>query len=76
MYLNEPDGIIDHVMVFHAGVSEEACGGVLGEDAIWSHSWDLGVVATLPGTTAKVDYWGGLLGTYRYTIEPEDDATG
>lgn len=30
MYLNEPDGIIDHVMVFHAGVGEEAGGGVHG----------------------------------------------
>lgn len=28
---NEPDGIIDHLMVIHAGVGEEAGGGALGE---------------------------------------------
>ena len=34
---NEPNGIIDHVMVFHSSIGEEAGGGVLGTDAIWSH---------------------------------------
>jgi immune inhibitor A len=33
----EPDGLIDHLMVIHVGVGEEAGGGSLGGDAIWSH---------------------------------------
>lgn len=32
---NEPDGIIDCVVLIHAGVGEEFGGGSLGEDAIW-----------------------------------------
>ncbi len=72
----EPDGLIDHIMIFHAGVGEEAGGGALGSAAIWSHRWNLGGVATLPGTSAEVDYWDGMMGAYDYTIQPEDAATG
>ncbi|MGR5908896.1 immune inhibitor A domain-containing protein [Bacillus paranthracis] len=39
---NEPDGIIDHLMVVHAGVGQEAGGGKLKDDAIWSHRSKLG----------------------------------
>ncbi len=74
--LREPDGIIDHLMIMHAGVGEEAGGGALGTDAIWSHRWNLGGVATIPGTTAQVGYWNGMMGAYDYTIQPEDAATG
>ncbi|WP_284217275.1 immune inhibitor A domain-containing protein, partial [Klebsiella pneumoniae] len=35
----EPDGYIDHFQAIHAGEGEEAGGGVLGDDAIWSHRW-------------------------------------
>lgn len=35
--LNEPDGYLDHVMIVHAGVGQEAGGGAQGDDAIWSH---------------------------------------
>lgn len=73
---NEPDGIIDYLMVIHAGVGQEAGGGRLGSDAIWSHSWDLGGIYKIPGTSTNVPYWGGSLGAYHYTIEPEDGATG
>ncbi len=38
----EPDGIIDHLMVVHAGVGQEAGGGKLKDDAIWSHRSKLG----------------------------------
>ncbi|WML46326.1 immune inhibitor A domain-containing protein [Neobacillus sp. PS3-40] len=72
----EPDGLIDHVMVIHSGVGEEAGGGQIGPDAIWSHSWDLGGVATIPNTQTDVPYWGGLLGGFAYTVEPEDGAAG
>jgi immune inhibitor A len=72
----EPDGLIDHVMVLHSGVGEEAGGGQIGDDAIWSHSWDLGGVATIPNTQTDIPYWGGVLGAFNYTVEPEDGAAG
>lgn len=73
---NEPDGLVDHLMVIHAGTGQEAGGGKLGDDAIWSHRWNLGRVFAVPNTTAKVDYWGGKMGAFDYTIEPEDGAAG
>ncbi|OAT84708.1 protease [Bacillus sp. MKU004] len=72
----EPDGLVDHLMVIHSGVGEEAGGGSLGSDAIWSHRWNLGGVTALPGTEATVPYWGGAMAAYDYTIEPEDGAVG
>ncbi|WP_425383199.1 immune inhibitor A domain-containing protein [Rossellomorea oryzaecorticis] len=72
----EPDGLVDHLMVIHSGVGEEAGGGSLGSDAIWSHRWNLGGVFKLPGTNATVPYWGGAMAAYDYTIEPEDGAVG
>ncbi|UOQ45761.1 immune inhibitor A [Halobacillus salinarum] len=79
--LAEPDGIIDHLMVIHSGVGEEAGGGSLGADAIWSHRWSLafeddGTPATIPGSETDVPYWGGQLAAIDYTIEPEDGAAG
>jgi len=73
---NEPDGLVDHLMVLHAGVGQEAGGGALGDDAIWSHRWVLNGVYAVPGTQAKVDYWGGKMAAFDYTIEPEDGAVG
>jgi immune inhibitor A len=72
----EPDGLVDHLMIIHSGAGEEAGGGSLGENAIWSHRWNLGGVFVIPGTYAKVPYWGGGIGVFDYTIEPEDGATG
>ncbi|MFQ3544927.1 immune inhibitor A [Halobacillus rhizosphaerae] len=79
--LAEPDGIIDHLMVIHSGVGEEAGGGSLGADAIWSHRWSLafqsdGSPFTVPGSEATVPYWGGQIAAIDYTIEPEDGAAG
>ena len=74
--VREPDGLIDHLMIVHSSVGEEAGGGALGGDAIWSHRSNLGSVATLPGTSAGVPYWGGLMGAYDYTIQPADGAAG
>ena len=75
---NEPDGLVDHLMVLHAGVGQEAGGGKLGDNAIWSHRWVLNGVYRVPGTagTAQVPYWGGSMAAYDYTIEPEDGAVG
>ncbi|WP_444926711.1 immune inhibitor A domain-containing protein [Microbulbifer sp. TRSA002] len=72
----EADGLVDHIMIFHSSVGEEAGGGQLGEDAIWSHRWNLGSVYSLEGTTAEVDYWGGTMAAYDYTIQPADAAAG
>lgn len=71
----EPDGLVDHIMIFHSSVGEEAGGGQLGEDAIWAHRWNLGGV--YPTTTpTDVPYWGGVMGAYDYTIAPIDAAVG
>jgi immune inhibitor A len=74
----EPDGLVDHLMVIHSGVGEEAGGGSLGDDAIWSHRWNLGGIFPIAGSPApEVDYWGvGTMYAYDYTIEPEDGAVG
>ncbi|GLX79716.1 immune inhibitor A [Thalassotalea insulae] len=72
----EPDGLVDHVMVFHSSVGEEAGGGQLGEDAIWAHRWNLGGVFAVPGTSTPVPYWGGAMGAYDYTVQPADSAVG
>ena len=36
---DEPDGYIDRFQIVHSGEGEETGGGLLGADAIWSHSW-------------------------------------
>lgn len=75
--LNEPDGLVDHLMVLHSGVGQEAGGGKLGDDAIWSHRWTVGNAPyRVPGTTAAVPYWGGQMAAFDYTVEPEDGAVG
>ncbi|WP_422392733.1 immune inhibitor A domain-containing protein [Mesobacillus harenae] len=74
---NEPDGLIDHLMVIHAGVGEEAGGGSLGGDAIWSHRSKLGSgPVAVPNAHSESDRWGGVLGAWDYTIMPEDGAAG
>ncbi|MGL5026871.1 MAG: immune inhibitor A domain-containing protein, partial [Shewanella oncorhynchi] len=50
---DEPDGIIDHVMIFHSSVGEEVGGGKLGSSAIWSHRYYVDQATNgyaLPGT--------------------------
>ncbi|MCU7556234.1 immune inhibitor A [Macrococcus capreoli] len=78
---NEKDGIVDHVMIIHASPGEDAGGGRLGSDAIWSHRWSLdfdekGEPYTIPGTKSGLDKFGGKLAVIDYTIQPEDGAAG
>ncbi len=74
---NEPDGLIDHLMVFHASIGEEMGGGVLGADAIWAHRWNLSSPFVLEGTTSSLpDRWNGQYAAYDYTIQPIDAAAG
>lgn len=35
------DGIVDHLMVIHAGVDNSAGGGEYGNFQLWAHSWDV-----------------------------------
>ncbi len=69
--VDEPDGDIDHVMLFHSSIGEEAGGGVLGVDAIWSHRFFVYTGGepgyTIPGTGKKV---------FGYTVQPIDAAAG
>ena len=76
---HEADGYIDHFGLVHAGEGEEAGGGSLGGDVIWSHRWyanfndDEGPADcklggyNLPGT----GLWVG-----DYTIQPENGGVG
>lgn len=73
----EPDGVIDHLMVFHSSVGEEAGGGVLGADAIWSHRFNLGQYHVLEGTKSNVPgRFNGQFAAFDYTIQPIDAAAG
>jgi immune inhibitor A len=73
----EADGVIDHLMIIHAGVGEEAGGGSLAGDAIWSHRWNLGGYTLVPGEVSDSNNFGGnRLTALDYTIEPEDGAAG
>ena len=64
----EPDGIVDHVMVFHSSIGEEAGGGTLGADAIWSHRFFVGNdPVSIPGSDIKL---------FGYTITPIDARVG
>jgi immune inhibitor A len=65
------DGIIDHVMIFHSSIGEEAGGGTLGDDAIWSHRFYVfgadNKPVSVPGSDIKL---------YGYTINPLDAQVG
>jgi immune inhibitor A len=82
---DEPDGYIDHFQAVHAGEGEDAGGGSLGEDAIWSHRWyvngdDYGLtgpdVAGEPNKAggAQIGDTGIWLGDY--TTEAENGGLG
>jgi len=78
---NEPDGYIDTFQSVHAGEGNEAGGGVLGDCAIWSHSWYayynlIGIVGPAFNKYGGIqigssDYWVG-----KYTIQPENGGVG
>jgi immune inhibitor A len=68
---DEADGIIDHVMLFHSSIGEEAGGGVLGADAIWSHRFYVDL-----NTNGYVIPGRGGLKVFGYTVQPIDSAAG
>jgi immune inhibitor A len=68
----EPDGLVDHLMIIHSGVGQEAGGGSLGDNAVWSHR-SAKLVDTDGFAIGKLI---GKPGFYDYTMMPEDGATG
>lgn len=68
--INEPDGMVDHLMIIHSGVGQEDDGGNLGTNAIWSHRWNL-ENPTQIASKKKSSYYA-----YDYTMEPENGAVG
>ena len=66
----EPDGVIDHFVIVHAGDGEEGGGGDQGVYAIWSHSSVVDPATggyTIPGTDMKV---------FNYIAQPENAGVG
>ncbi|AZG71536.1 immune inhibitor A domain-containing protein [Shewanella livingstonensis] len=68
---DEADGIIDHVMLFHSSIGEEAGGGVLADEAIWSHRFYVD-----SNTNGYVLPGRGGLKVFGYTVQPIDSAAG
>ncbi len=78
---NEADGYIDHFQAIHSGEGEEAGGGVLGEDAIWSHRWyvnstDIGKTGPGENKLGGVQIGSSGIWVGDYTTEPENGGLG
>jgi immune inhibitor A len=78
---DEPDGYIDHFQSIHSGEGEEAGGGALGDDAIWSHRWYAWQAANGPDGSGPHGFGGLKIGDSSfwigdYTIEPENGGVG
>jgi immune inhibitor A len=70
----ESDGLVDHLQIIHAGMGQEAGGGSLGDNAIWSHR--SAKFVDLDGFDDSIQHPIGTPGFYDYTMMPEDGATG
>jgi len=79
---NEPDGYIDHMNFLHAGEGNEAGGGVLGDCAIWSHSWFafsnlVGVEGPSPDfLIGGIQIGDSAFWLNKYIINPENGGVG
>ena len=84
--LREPDGYVDHLMVVHAGMGQEAGGGAQGDDAMWSHRF---MANYMPGGgfahvgPKKYSQQGGVklpgevdMWALDYTLMPENGGLG
>ncbi len=63
----EPDGIIDHLVLVHAGADKSGGGGDEGVYAIWAHSSTVAGGYQIPGTDLEV---------WNYIVQPEDSGVG
>lgn len=64
---NEPDGVIDHVVLVHAGEDKSGGGGAQGTYALWAHSSAVAGGADIPGTDLQLS---------NYIVQPEDSGVG
>ncbi|GAA1255115.1 immune inhibitor A [Sphaerisporangium rubeum] len=64
---NEPDGVVDHLVLVHAGEDKSGGGGNEGTYAIWAHSSAIPGGYTVPGTSVKIS---------NYIVQPEDSGVG
>ncbi|WP_109507614.1 immune inhibitor A domain-containing protein [Nocardioides speluncae] len=65
--LLEPDGVIDHVVLVHAGADKSSGGGAEGTYSIWAHSSAVAGGAPIPGTDLRLS---------NYIVQPEDSGVG
>ncbi|WP_460794053.1 immune inhibitor A domain-containing protein [Nocardioides pacificus] len=63
----EPDGVIDHVVLVHAGADKSGGGGAEGTYALWAHSSAVAGGASVPGTDLRLS---------NYIVQPEDSGVG
>ncbi|WP_020520630.1 immune inhibitor A domain-containing protein [Catelliglobosispora koreensis] len=64
----EPDGVVDHLVLVHAGEDKSGGGGAEGTYAIWAHSSAVAGGYEIPGE-------GGLK-ISNYIVQPEDSGVG
>ena len=75
----DDDGVVDHLVIVHAGVGEEGGGGPEGTYAIWSHSSDV-----MPAAGGHMACSAGSAGcdpdndirVLNYIMQPEDAGVG
>jgi immune inhibitor A len=63
----EPDGVVDHLVLIHAGEDKSGGGGAQGVYSIWAHSSAVPGGYTVPGTDIAVA---------NYIVQPEDSGVG
>jgi immune inhibitor A len=64
---HEPDGVIDHVVLVHAGEDKSGGGGAEGTYAVWAHSSTVTGGAPIGDTGLTVS---------NYIVQPEDSGVG
>ncbi|MEO3869335.1 immune inhibitor A domain-containing protein [Nonomuraea sp. B12E4] len=64
---NEPDGVVDHLVLVHAGKDKSGDGGAEGTYAIWAHSSAVAGGYHIPGSDKKIS---------NYIVQPEDSGVG
>ena len=69
--VNEPDGVIDHFVIVHAGAGEEGGGQAQGTYSVWSHA---SVVD--PATGGYTIPGAGGIKVFNYIAQPENAGVG
>src|SRR5256886_7025856 len=72
MFDTNRDGVVDHLMVVHAGPGQESSPS--NKDLIWSHRWD--VLDADPTTPGSQSLTADGVQIYGYTMESEDFVIG